>query len=140
MRLTSKLVLLAFVFISSVCRAQQTKEIAIAFYNCENFFDTVDNPQKDDDEFTPGGKYRYTAWVYKQKQRNIARVIQSMTETRELALLGMAEVENKTVLYDLVRQHEISRMKYRYVWYEGGDPRGINVALLYNPALFTVIS
>lgn len=132
--------LLFLLVISLFCRAQPAaKSIAVGFYNCENFFDTVDDPQKDDDEFTPKGKFRYTNWVYKQKQRNIARVVQSMGE-QNLAMLGMAEVENKTVLNDLVHQKEISKKNYRYVWYSGNDPRGINVALLYDPSLFTVIS
>lgn len=136
----SRLSLFALISIPFSSRAQPVaKDIAVGFYNCENFFDTVNDPQKDDDEFTPKGKYRYTAWVYNQKQRNIAKVIQAMGENH-LAMLGMAEVENKTVLYDLVRQPEIAKTHYRYVWYSGNDPRGINVALLYNPALFTVIS
>ncbi len=37
--------------------------IAVCFYNCENFFDPVHNPAKEDDEFTPEGKYHYTQFA-----------------------------------------------------------------------------
>ena len=114
-------------------------KIAIAFYNCENFFDTADNPAKEDEEFTPGGKYHYTQKIYEQKVHNIATVIQAMGGTDGPAVIGLAEVENNTVLNDLVRQPEIARRNYKYEWFDGPDPRGINVALIYNPKYFYVI-
>jgi hypothetical protein len=137
-RLSSLLVLLLFSFVS---RGQHlAKSVAIAFYNSENFFDTVDDPEKNDEEFTPTGKYRYTMKVYANKLRNIAQVIQGMSQGDNLAMVGMAEVENKTVLNDLIHQPAISGHNYRYIWYSGGDPRGINVALVYDPRLLTVLS
>jgi endonuclease/exonuclease/phosphatase family metal-dependent hydrolase len=123
--------------ITTECRAQGNRAL-VAFYNCENFFDTENDPVKDDDEFTPGGKYHYTRWVYGQKQHNIATVIQSMDNGNGPAVMGMAEVENNTVLNDLVRQPELARKNYKYVWYSGHDPRGINVALLYDATRFKV--
>ncbi len=114
--------------------------ISVAFYNCENFFDTVHNPAKEDEEFTPAGKYRYTTRVYEQKVHNLATVVQNMGGPNGPAILGMAEVENSTVLRDLIRQPELSGRGYKYEWFDGPDPRGINVAMLYNPQYFTVIS
>jgi hypothetical protein len=114
------------------------KILAVAFYNCENFFDTTDNPAKNDDEFTPAGRYRYTGRIYKQKLHNIADVIESFNDARGAALIGFAEVENDQVLAALVKEPKLARHKYRYVWYDGPDPRGINVALMYDPAVFTV--
>jgi len=115
------------------------KEIAVAFYNCENFFDIIDNPAKNDDDFTPTGKYRYTLKIYEQKLHNIATVLQTMTGKDGPAIIGMAEVENSTVLRDLLRQPEIARRAYKYVWYDGPDARGINVALIYRPSQFKLI-
>ena len=121
------------------CAQKTGDQLSIAFYNCENFFDTVHNPVKEDEEFTPGGKYHYTQKVYEQKLHNIATVLQSMGPDGGPALIGLAEVENNTVLTDLVNQPEIANRHYKYEWFDGPDPRGINVALLYNPALFRVI-
>jgi predicted extracellular nuclease len=136
-------VFICFVFtctISLSCNAQKATEhhVGVAFYNCENFFDITDNPAKQDEEFTPDGKYHYTQRIYEQKLHNIATVIQAL-EGNGAAVIGMAEVENNTVLNDLVRQPEIARTNYKYVWYDGPDPRGINVAMIYNPTWFRVI-
>ena len=114
-------------------------DIAIAFYNCENFFDTIHNPAKEDEEFTPEGKMHYTQKIYEQKQHNIATVIQSMGGDDGPAIIGMAEVENNTVLNDLIQQPEIEKRHYKYEWFDGPDPRGINVAMLYNPKYFRVL-
>jgi len=120
-------------------KAGNKNEIAIAFYNCENFFDTVHNPAKEDEEFTPEGKYHYTQKIYEQKQHNLATVIQSMGDEDGPAIIGMAEVENSTVLNDLVHQPEIEKRHYQYEWFDGPDPRGINVAMLYNPKYLHVL-
>lgn len=130
---------IVFLLVSCSGCAQNRNSIVVAFYNCENFFDTADNPAKADEEFTPTGKYRYTQRIYQQKLHNIATVIQAMGSNEGPAILGMAEVENNTVLNDLVHQPEVAKKGYKYEWYDGPDPRGINVALLYNPAQFKVL-
>jgi endonuclease/exonuclease/phosphatase family metal-dependent hydrolase len=134
------LVLIVFASFAGCAQKKDTHEIAIAFYNCENFFDIVHNPAKDDEEFTPGGKYHYTQRIYEQKLHNIATVLQNMGGDDGPAIVGMAEVENSTVLTDLAQQPEIAKRNYKYAWFDGPDPRGINVALLYNPKYFTAIS
>ena len=116
-------------------------DVLIAFYNCENFFDTTDNPNKNDDEFTPSGTYHYTQRSYEQKLHNIATVFQSMGSYKTMpALIGLAEVENDAVLATLSRQPELERNNYHYVLTDGHDVRGINVGLLYNPERFRMLS
>ncbi len=134
-----------FIIVLSVClpgcatRNAGDNDIAIAFYNCENLFDTVHNPGKEDEEFTPQGKYHYTQRLFEQKLHNIATVIQSIGGTDGPVIIGLAEVENNDVLDHLVQQPELARRHYKYEWYDGPDPRGINVAMLYDPAHFSVI-
>ena len=136
----SLLFVLMFLICFSGC-AQKANDhaVTIAFYNCENFFDTIHNPAKEDEEFTPAGKYHYTQKIYLQKVHNIATVMQSMDGADGPALIGLAEVENNAVLNDLISQPEIARRGYKYEWFDGPDPRGINVALLYNPKYFRVL-
>ena len=126
-------------YLAGCVQKSNEHSIAVAFYNCENFFDPADNPAKDDEDFTPDGKYHYTQKIYEQKLHNIATVIQSMDGADGPVIIGLAEVENSTVLNDLVHQQEISRRGYKYEWYDGPDPRGINVAMLYNPKHFSVL-
>jgi hypothetical protein len=56
-----------------------------------------------------------------------------------VAILGVAEIENRKVLEDLVIQQKLKDRKYQIVHYNSPDARGIDVALLYNPAYFKVI-
>ena len=132
-------ILTCFACFSGCAQKAEDQRVSVAFYNCENFFDTVHNPTKEDDEFTPEGKYRYTQKIYEQKLHNIATVIESMGGGDGPAVIGLAEIENSTVLNDLARQPELARSNYKYEWYDGPDPRGINVAMLYNPRFFHVI-
>lgn len=134
--------MLAFAVVAGFAGCAQkagNHEIAVAFYNCENFFDIVHNPAKEDEDFTPEGKYHYTQRIYEQKLHNIATVLQGMGGDDGAAIIGLAEVENSTVLGDLAHQPELATRNYKYAWFDGPDPRGINVALLYNPQYFTVI-
>lgn len=118
------------------CNAQSPNNnntsTSIAFYNVENLFDTVDDPDTWDDDFTPKGSNRYTQKIYEQKLHNIATVIKEIAPT----IIGLAEIENETVLQDLIAQPELAALQYKYVWYDSPDPRGIDVALLYNSNAF----
>lgn len=120
-----------------------TKTAAVAFYNVENLFDTKDDPKTNDEDFTPTGSFRYTDKVYKQKLNNIANAIATMQD-KDLpngpAMIGLAEIENSTVLKDLIKQNAISGRGYKYVWYNSPDRRGVDVALLYDPQQFKVIN
>jgi endonuclease/exonuclease/phosphatase family metal-dependent hydrolase len=115
--------------------------IKVAFYNCENLFDTHHQPGKQDGDFTPDGKYHYTQRVFEQKLHNIATVFQSMSgNDGALAIAGLAEVENDRVLEDLCSQPELGDKHFKHICHAGPDPRGINVGFIYDPSLFIVIN
>ncbi len=121
---------------------KQYKVAAIGFYNLENLFDTINNPLTNDEDFLPNGSYRYNTAIYIEKQSNMARVIADMgTELTPdgLAILGVAEVENRDVLEDLVKQKSIKDRNYQIVHFDSPDPRGIDVALLYQSKYYTVL-
>ena len=134
------LLTLCFIILATAANAQ--KQYAVAFYNLENLFDTLDDPQTFDEDFTPTGSYRYTDKVYRQKLHNIAGVFQSIG-TGKVAdgavLIGVAEIENNRVLNDLLAQPEIKSRGYKYVWYNSRDERGIDVGLVYNPKFFKLL-
>jgi len=133
------------VCISSIgVQAQHEVQVGvIAFYNFENLFDTEDDPKNwGDNEFLADGLYNYTQEVYEQKLHNIATVLKDMAAEYTPdgpAVIGTAEVENSRVLTDLIKQPEIEG-RYQFVHFDSRDRRGIDVALLYNPKYFKVIS
>ena len=125
---------------STFAQKQSYKVAIVGFYNLENLFDTIDNPMVDDNEFSPNGPRRYDATIYKDKLTKLATVISQMgTEMNPdgPAILGVAEVENDTVLQDLVRHPLLEKRGYRIVHYDSRDARGIDVGFLYNPKYFT---
>jgi endonuclease/exonuclease/phosphatase family metal-dependent hydrolase len=141
---TVLIILLLSIVISQSCNTTPPrKNFAVVFYNCENFFDTINNPNTNDDEFTPSGKYHYTQKIYEQKLHNIATVFQTIGTNPNKALpvlIGLSEIENNTVLDDLTSQPELKKRNYKHILYEGHDMRGINVGLLYDPQYFKVIT
>ncbi len=131
--------------ISSGITAQeeQFKAISVGFYNLENLFDFERDTTIWDTEFTPWGKRAWTEQKYNEKQANMAYVISQMgidVTPAGLSILGVSEVENRRVLEDLVKQEAIADRKYEIVHRDSPDRRGIDVAMLYNPAHFTVLN
>lgn len=118
---------------------QQYKIAVIGFYNLENLFDTIDNPAVNDEEFTPAGAKNYTGKIYLDKLGKLSTVISQMGADKNPdgpAILGVAEVENDTVLKDLVKHPLIQKRNYQVIHYDSRDARGIDVGLLYNPKYF----
>ena len=121
---------------------KEYKVACIGFYNFENLFDTLDTEGKRDEDFTPQGNLNYTGKIYNEKLGNLSQVIADLgTELTKdgPAILGVAEIENRTVLEDFVLQPSIKKRNYKIVHYESPDKRGIDVALLYNPKYFKLI-
>lgn len=110
------------------------------FYNVENFYDTQNDPKTNDDEFTPAGKVPWTEERLETKIKHIGQVISDIANPAMPDLIGFAEVENQQVLEMLTSSAGLSKAKYSIVHYDSPDERGIDVALLYNPATFKVIS
>ncbi len=142
------LTILALLCIGHALQAQEKpsdrKIVApIGFYNLENLFDTLNDPDINDEDFLPKGSYGYNSEIYKAKLHNLATVISKLgTDINPdgVALLGVAEVENKEVLKDLVAQPDLASRGLRIVHFNSHDYRGIDVALLYNPKYFRVLS
>ena len=113
--------------------------VCIGFYNLENLFDTINDPNKNDEEFLPDGANHYTGKIYLDKLHKLASVIALIGADASddgLSILGCAEIENRHVLEDLVKQKEIRGRDYEIVHYESPDERGVDVGLLYNPKNF----
>ena len=112
----------------------------IAFYNMENLFDTVNDTLVYDDQRTPDGRDHWTPDRYWRKIDKMSRVIGDIGfETRRSApdLIGLCEVEKRAVLDDLIRSARLEAHDYRVVHFDSPDERGIDVALLYKPSVFS---
>lgn len=107
-------------------------------YNVENLFDCYDDIGKDDSEFLPDGKLRWTQSRYNRKLKQVASVIKAVGGPDWPALVALVEVENDTVMNNLLSRTPLGKQSYRYVMTNSPDKRGIDVALLYRPELFSL--
>ena len=113
--------------------------VVVGFYNLENLFDTVDNRNIDDAEFLPESPKKYNTTKYFDKIGRLADVISQIGKNYSpdgLALMGCAEIENDTVLTDLVLHEKLSERGYQFIQFNSPDNRGIDVGLIYNPVYF----
>lgn len=138
-------ILSAFLLCFSVLSAQKESEykvVAIGFYNLENLFDTIDSQVTNDADFLPHGRLLWNTEKYVSKEANMAKVISLLgmeLSPDGVAVLGVAEVENRKVLEDLVSQEALKARGYQIVHYDSPDERGIDCGLLYNPKYFKVL-
>lgn len=112
-------------------------EAQIFCWNLENFFDTRDDPATADEAFTPAGEHHWTRRKFEAKRNLIAKTIIASSECfggEMPALVGLCEVENRYVLESLANDTPLARLRYRILHRDSPDPRGIDVALLYDPA------
>ena len=110
------------------------KPLSIGYWNVENLFDIFDDPIKNDEEFSIGGRKNVTQEIYELKIQQSAEVLRDLN----VDVLGLSEVENALVLEDLNSAYE--ERNYSIIHFDSPDERGIDNALLYDPNYFKVIS
>lgn len=115
------------------------QNMKIMTYNVENLFDTQHDEGKDDYEYLPSSKKKWTNTRYYHKIRDVMKTITNIGGWEPPMLVGLCEIENDNVLNDMTQYPPYSNLNYKYVHFEGPDNRGIDVALLYNTNLFTPI-
>ncbi len=102
------------------------------FYNVENLFDTIDTPDKTDEEFLPEGGRYWGTYKYYAKLRNTAKVITAVGGWQLPDVVGLCEVENRKVVEDILKKTHLWNSDYAVLHFESPDNRGIDVAMLYN--------
>ncbi len=134
---------LFLVAFTSVSQKKQYQVFGVSFYNLENLFDTINNNGKYDKEFSPEGSRQWNGEKYRSKLKNMAYAISQMkTDATPLgpAIIGISEIENESVVKDLVAQESIRGWHLQYVHHDSPDRRGVDVAMLYNPRFFRVLN
>lgn len=122
----------------SVCCFAQAP-FRVMHYNVENLFDCRDDSLKQDEEFLPRAVRAWTWKKYHEKVTKIAKVILAASGEQVPDLVGLCEVENAYCLDGLTKYSPLRDAAYRYVMTDSPDERGIDVALLYQPATFRLI-
>ena len=120
----------------AVCFAQKPHKIM--FYNMENFFDTINDPETNDEEFLPDGAKRWNSVKYNKKLHNMERVLFDIAamDRNYPIVIGVSEIENRSVLEDIVSTPKLRPANYSICHYDSPDLRGVDVAFLYRPDVF----
>ncbi len=123
--------------------AKESYRVAcVAYYNLENLFDTIDDPITNDSEFLPDGGMKWGVVKYTHKVKNMAYALSKLgfdSDPKGAAVIGVSEIENRQVLEDVCADPAWGNRKMAIVHYDSPDRRGVDVGLLYNPDLFTVV-
>jgi len=130
-----KIVVLFFLFSAIVLHAQNEsllKPGRVIFYNVENLFDTINDPETQDEEFLPSSKNEWNTKKYQVKLNHVAKVFAAMLDTIQPLVIGMTEIENKNVLEDLIAQPALKKFNFGIIHHDSPDERGIDAAILYN--------
>lgn len=159
------LVCLSLLFVLPCCSYAQTT-LTVVEWNVENLFDCQHDTLKNDEEFLPEGTHHWTRTRYWRKLNRVGQTIIACGERenegqehrsagkgkqeREISkdgrqwvlpdLVGMCEVENDSVLRDLSKRSLLRKARYEYVMTDSPDQRGIDVALLYSPFSFRLLT
>lgn len=113
--------------------------------NCENLFDTVHDSLKNDIEFLPESNYHWTRTRYWRKVNHLSQEIIALGELGEKKewhlpdLVALCEVENDSAMIALTKRSLLRKAGYEYVMTSSPDERGIDVALMYQPASFRLL-
>lgn len=134
--------IMSMLFAGMTFAQQKAAVYSVAFYNLENLFDTINNPDTNDEEFLPGGTYRWGALKYENKLKNMAYTISKLGTDKFCpqgpAVIGVSEIENRQVLEDLIKTGELANRNYDIVHFDSPDRRGVDVGLLYDRDQFEV--
>jgi len=145
MKFLKPIVITIFLFVFASCESQDKKfKIhSIAFYNLENLFDTINDPLKLD-EYSPIMELKANrSEVYKKKLHNMTKVLSDIGKdvTKNTpVIIGVCEIENKSVLEDIVNHSNLIEKNYGIIHFDSPDARGIDVAMLYQKQIFTPFS
>jgi len=133
-------ILFFFLISTSLLFSQKNFQIkTIAFYNLENLYDTINDPNKNDEASPMMEIKENRTAIYHKKLNNMAKVLSEIgvKEAKNTpVIIGVAEIENRTVLEDLVNTTYLKDKQYSIIHYDSPDLRGIDVALLYQEKHF----
>ena len=135
-------VYVSLTFLLPVQSRENMDSLLIVFWNMENFFDYIDQGTGESDrEFSSAGSRHWTKRRFYAKCDAVAKSILWIGEKygRMPDLIGVAEVENKNVLYRLLDYTLLRKFDYGILHYDSGDRRGIDVALLYRKSSFEIV-
>ncbi len=124
----------------TACSDEDKKDhYTVVFYNTDEFYDTINDPNRRDEEYLPGFKVSWNTERYQNKLQKVAQAIAATDSTALPFIVGLAEIENAQILDDLIDTYPLSDGSYSYIFKEGKELLGLDVALVYRHKYFRPI-
>lgn len=137
-------VIFVFLLVNSIlCSGQNNDSLLVMFWNLENFFDYKDGGAGDSDkEFSSFGTRRWTKGRFQAKCNAVSKSIYRISDIygKLPDIIGLAEIENRNVLYRLINDTALKKAGYSFIHFDGLDRRGIDVALMYRKSVMKPLS
>ena len=127
-----------FLSINYCQQAPGSNDLYIASWNVENFFDLLDDPNKNDDEFLPDGSKQWDEMKFERKVLNLSKVFKYMNEGKAPDVISLEEVENNVVCKYIA--YEFQDRDYIICHRQSPDERGIDNALMYDRNVLDIVS
>jgi len=115
------------------------QRVVIAFWNIENFYDTIDDPLKNDNDFLPEGAYHWNGERFRAKLERVSEVFSKIGLVHNKdgpAIIGLCETENRQVVEAITRTILLNGRGYKVIHIEGPDARGVDPSFMYRPDYF----
>jgi hypothetical protein len=108
---------------------------SMVFYNVENLYDTLDDPDTRDKEFLPNSPKKWDEVKYRFKIKNISKVLAEISADLPV-FIGLSEVENETVLKDLMQSKNLMDNNYEIALSNSKDERGMESCHCFLTVIF----
>lgn len=131
---------LCLLHLSALLAQGDAGRVRIAELNCENLFDTVHDEGFQDEEFTPQSSHKWGTRRYRRKLHMLSKELVSISPVAPPDIIALVEVENDSVVRDLTQRTRLWSLHYKYIVTHSSDPRGVDVALLYQEGGFRPVS
>lgn len=104
------------------------------FWNLENLFVPWGDGNELAADFRSGGRRGWNAERFSVKCNAVAKTLLYLEDSlgRNVDLFAVAEIEDRRVLWRLLRETPLLRRSFGFIHYDSPDRRGIDVALLYD--------
>lgn len=118
----------------------KSQNVRLTFWNVENLYDPYNDSTTLDDEFTSSGSKHWTYSKFRKKLNLVAKTLIAIGGWEPPVITGLCEVENKYVLNKLIYETPLKSWKFRVLHHESPDARGIDVAMIYRPDKFRLLT
>lgn len=111
----------------------------IYWWNLENLFDVANSKERPEwiQKQIKRELKGWTSAVLDKKIANIASILQKMNDGKGPDILGVCEIENEAVVQRLMdRVGKVLNRKYKVLHHDSKDKRGIDIAIIYDTALY----